>query len=77
MRGTRAANPSRMIWDDAQREAKRWIDGLNLQSVNGTVIDLRLQSHALPFRGHFRLMVFKAAKRLLKARGAGVVLPED
>jgi hypothetical protein len=66
-----------MIWDDAQREAKRWIDGLNLQRLDGTVVDLRLQSHALPFQGHFRLMVFKAAKRLLKARGAEAILPED
>lgn len=66
-----------MSWDDAQREAKRWIDGLNLQNVKGTLVDLREPAQALRFRGRFRAMVFQAAKRLLKKRGAAVILPKE
>jgi hypothetical protein len=64
-------------WDDAQQEAKRWIDGLNVQGVKGTLVDLRGPAQLLPFQGHFRTMVFQAAKRLLKKRGAAVILPDD
>lgn len=66
-----------MSWKDAQREAKRWIDGLNLQKVKGRLIDLREPAKALRFRGKFRLMVFSAAKRILADRGATAVLPEE
>jgi hypothetical protein len=64
-------------WDDAQKEAKRWIDGLNLQNVKGTLVDLRVPAEQLRFQGHFRVMVFQAAKRLLKKRGAAVILPDS
>ncbi|MDQ3199141.1 MAG: hypothetical protein ABIR38_00515 [Chthoniobacterales bacterium] len=62
-------------WIEAQAEAQRWIDGLNLHAVTGSVIDLSRSAETLPFRGPFRTMVCQAAKRLLQRRGAYVILP--
>jgi hypothetical protein len=64
-------------WDDAQKEAKRWIDSLNLQNVKGALVDLSAPAQQIHFQGHFRVMVLQAAKRLLKKGGAAVILPEE
>ena len=66
-----------MSWKDAQREARLWIDGLNLQNVKGRLIDLREPATKLTFQGEFRTMVLRAAERLLKTRGATALLPDD
>jgi hypothetical protein len=38
---------------------------------------LREPAQSLRFSGHFRLMVLRAAERLLKMRGAAAFLPDD
>lgn len=64
-----------MSWQRAQKEARRWIDSLNLRAARGRLIDLREPAAALPFTGQFRQMVLRAAARLLKTRGANALLP--
>jgi hypothetical protein len=64
-------------WKAAQKEARRWIDSLNIQSPKGRVIDLREPASKLTFQGDFRKMVLVAAGRLLKTRGATVILPDE
>lgn len=66
-----------MSWKEAQKEARNWIDSLHLQNVKGRLIDLREPAKQLRFRGQFRLMVFRAAKRILADRGATALLPEE
>lgn len=69
--------PCKMSWKIAKKEARHWIDGLNLQSVSGRLIDLREPAKSLRFSSdHFRTMVFRAAERLLKTRGATAILPD-
>jgi hypothetical protein len=67
----------RVSWKDAQREARHWIDSLNLRDFKGTLVDLREPAKQLTFQGHFRVMVLRAAERLLKTRGAAARLPDD
>lgn len=67
-----------MSWKIAKKEARHWIDSLNLQNVSGRLIDLREPAKALPFSSdHFRKMVFRAAERLLKTRRATAILPDN
>lgn len=66
-----------MSWKEAQREARHWIDGLNLTNVRGRLIDLREPAKQLRFQGEFRTMVLRAAERLLKTRGATALLPDE
>lgn len=66
-----------MSWHIAKKEARHWIDSQNLHDVRGRLIDLREAAHSLRFQGHFRLMVLRAAERLLKTRGAVAILPDD
>lgn len=72
-----AALAGGVSWKDAQREARHWIDSLNLQKVKGRLIDLREPAKKLQFQGHFRTMVLRAAERLLVTRGATAILPEE
>jgi hypothetical protein len=72
-----AALPAGMSWQKAQREARHWIDSLNLQNVKGRLIDLREPASQLHFQGQFRVMVLRAAERLLVSRGATPILPDD
>jgi hypothetical protein len=66
-----------MSWNIAKKEARHWIDSLNLQNISGRLIDLREPAQSLRFSGHFRLMVLRAAERLLKTRGAVALLPDE
>lgn len=66
-----------MSWEKAQHEARHWIDSLNLQNVKGRLIDLREPAKTLRFQGQFRLMVLRAAERLLVKRGATAILPDE
>jgi len=67
-----------MSWKQAQAEAARWIDRLQLKTdeIKGTTIDLRPYAHMVQQEGQFRTMVFRAAARILKSRGADSILPE-
>jgi hypothetical protein len=65
-----------MSWKNAQREARDWLDSLHLQNVKGRLVDLRESARSLRYRGHFRLMVLRAAKRIIADRGATALLPE-
>ena len=68
-----------MSWERAKREAQRWVDGLNLptKSMQGQTVDLTEQARSLNFEPKFRVMVIRAAKRLLTSRGVTPVIPED
>ncbi len=68
-----------MSWDRAQKEAQRWVDSLNLatKSMQGQSVDLTEQAKSLKFEPKFRVMVIRAAKRLLTKRGVTPVIPED
>lgn len=72
-----AALSGAVSWKDAQKEARHWIDSLNLQNVKGRLIDLREPAKKLTFKGHFRTMVLRAAERLLVSRGATALLPDE
>ena len=72
-----AALPAGMSWKDAQREARRWIDGMNIQKPKGRLIDLREPAKKLTFQGDFRTMVLRAAERLVVKRGATAILPDE
>jgi hypothetical protein len=64
-------------WAEAQKDAKRWLDSLNLKRpVRGELLDLRPYSEQLPFEGKYRVMVINALSRLLKKRRIEAVLPE-
>lgn len=60
-----------MSWERAQREAKRWIDSLNVPTkrLQGQSFDLTPHAAALAFEPRFKGMVIEAARRLLKTRG--------
>ncbi len=68
-----------MSWKRAQQEAQRWVDGLNLptKSMQGQSIDLNEQAKALRFEAKFKLMVIRAAKRLLQSRGVRAEIEEQ
>ncbi len=67
-----------MSWERAKKEAQRWVDGLNLptKSMQGQTVDLPEQARGLTFEPKFRLMVVRAARRLLVSRGVNPVIPE-
>jgi hypothetical protein len=61
-----------MNWQEARRIAKRWVDSLQLESINGKHVDLRAKgSDLIVADPAFRAEIFRAAIRILKARGAG------
>lgn len=67
-----------MSWERAQKEARRWVDGLNLPTrfMQGKTVDLTAQAAALKLEPKFKLMVLRAAKRLLKTRGVEAIIPQ-
>ena len=68
-----------MSWKSAQEEAARWLDRLQLKNseIRGAVVDLRPYAHLVKAEAQYRAMIFEAAKRLLKKRGAVAILPPD
>ena len=52
-------------WERAQKEARRWVDGLNLptRSMQGQSVDLSAQARKLAFEPRFKVMVIRAATR--------------
>lgn len=68
-----------MSWERARKEAQRWVDGLNLptKSLRDQNIDLNERAKALRFEPKFKLMVIRAAKRLLQSRGVRAEIEEQ
>jgi hypothetical protein len=68
-----------LSWPDAVEEAGKWLGSLRLGRVlDGKTIDLTEAAKTLAFEGRFRQMVFEAARRKLKKRGAReVILPPE
>ena len=64
-----------MSWERAKKEARCWVDGLNLPTdmLRGKSIDLSDQAKALKFEPKFRVMVIRAARRLLRSRDVHAV----
>ena len=59
-----------MSWQQAKQEAARWVDRMQLpKSMRGQSVNLSERSRDLKFSGVYRLMVLRAAKRALAARG--------
>ena len=67
-----------MSWAGAKKEARRWVDGLNLptRTLKGKTVDLNAQAATLRFEAKFRTMVIRAAKRLLEDRGVIALIDE-
>ena len=67
-----------MSWERAKKEARLWVDGLNLptDTLRGKSVDLSEQVKALKFEPKFRVMVIRAARRLLKSRDVHAIIPE-
>ena len=67
-----------MSWERAKKEARSWVDGLNLPTrrLRGQKIDLNEQAKTLRFEAKFRTMVIRAAKRLLFNRGVMAEIDE-
>lgn len=62
-----------MSWQNAKREAQKWVDRLELpQNLQGKVIYIYELAEKLPFDGKFRDMVVRASMRILKFRGATI-----
>ena len=62
-----------MSWDGALRDAERWVQTLDLpKPVKGQFINLDNFSSTLSHQGNYRIIVLRAAKRLLEKRGAEV-----
>lgn len=78
-RGAFRAFTTGMSWERAQREAKRWIDGLNIptRQLQGQSFDLTPHAASLAFEPKFKSMVITAAKRLLKTRGVEAYVVES
>ena len=68
-----------MSWADAKKEARRWVDSLNLptKSMRGKQIDLNARTAGLAhYEAKYRTMIIRAAKRLLYSRGVTALIDE-
>ena len=70
-----------MSWERAQKDARRWVDSLNLptRSLKGQTLDLTAQAEVLAktyLEPKYRTMVIRAAKRLLTTRKVTANIPE-
>lgn len=66
-----------MSWKDAQKDAKRWVDSLNLPSNTKGFLDLTEQGKTIRHAPEYRTMVVRAARRILRKRGIECHLPES
>ena len=68
-----------MSWADAQKEARRWIDSLNIptRSLKGKSINLTEQVKKLKHEPVYKRMVTQAAQRLLKTRGVEMIVDKE
>jgi len=66
-----------MSWEKAKAEAERWLAELKIPTkAQGQYFDLADKGETLKVEGGFRLMVLRAADRLIKKRGGSVNLPK-
>jgi hypothetical protein len=67
-----------MSWAEAQKEAERWLieGGVPLGKIKGQYFDLHDKVETLPENTGYRLMVLRAAKRIMAKREARVWLPD-
>jgi hypothetical protein len=64
-------------WERALRDAERWIQTLPLpKPIKGQFVNLDNFSASLSIDGNYRIIVLRAAKRLLEKRGADVYFTE-
>lgn len=67
-----------MSWEEAQREAERWLfkSGVPHGKIKGQHFDLHEKVETLPENIGYRAMVLRAAKRILAKRDAKAWLPD-
>ena len=70
-----------LSWENAQKDARRWVDSLNIptRSLKGKAVDLTTQALALAKvypEPKYRTMIIRAARRLLTSRGVTATIPE-
>ena len=68
-----------MSWAGAKKDARRWVDSLNLptKSVPGKQIDLNEQAKSLlRYDAKYRTIIIRAAKRLLCSRSVNALIDE-
>jgi hypothetical protein len=69
-----------MSWQRAREEANRWIDRMQIsRAMQGQAMNLSEMSRGktpLAHQGLFRLMILRAAKRILVGRGINGYLDE-
>jgi hypothetical protein len=67
-----------MSWEEAQREAQRWLDacGVPHGNIKGRHFDLHDKLELIPPPLGFRAMVVRAARRIIEKRGAKAWLPD-
>ena len=67
-----------MSWEQAMKDAEKWLAGSGVPAgkIKGQYFDLHESVQALPENRGYRIMVLRAAKRLLERRGATAWLPD-
>ena len=67
-----------MSWETALKEAEKWLvlAGVLAGKIKGQYFDLHEKGDTLPEKLGYRIMVVRAAKRLLEKRGAKAWMPE-
>jgi hypothetical protein len=66
-----------MSWENALRDADNWLQTLSLpKPLKGKFINLDDHADTLKIDGNYRVIVLRAAKRLLEKRGADVHFTE-
>ena len=67
-----------MSWQQARKDAQRWLDTLNLptKSMRGQTINLNAQAASLRGEAKYVVMIIRAAKRILRGRGVEAIIDE-
>lgn len=66
-----------MNWKAAKAAAEQWIDKLQLGPIRGLPVDISGRGATLPHAGDDRIVVLRAAERVLVKRGATrVIMPQ-
>jgi hypothetical protein len=64
-----------MSWETAKKDASAWVKSFKLPTdLKGKIVDLKKRAEDLPYEGEYREMVLRAAARILKQRGAKIIL---
>jgi hypothetical protein len=67
-----------MSWEQALRDAEKWLVSVGVPAgkIKGQHFYLNDRPEGLPEKEGYRIMVLRAAKRLLEKRGATAYLPD-